>query len=1470
MTNSNDVRGTQASPAYSALLRLAALNQVVYIRFGANRSESEVKVTLREKCDNGLLVETDIGTEWIAASDVHSWRLPRPELEGDSVGATAQQTNQQSVVAPTQNTSTAAPNVDQAVVLPSSNGTGSRSQFAASLQDLELLFSGSPSVVHPQPSFDVQNLDSALMQNINRWKNRYDYAMKVHEPARVSQDVPKIAELGESLRHAQLMCLAGTLAYSSGLGSSRSMVFYKKALEFDPTCTFALLGLTSIALEQNQIANAAGNLLRAIEQSGGRDCSALIRVLGQCVARLPRADIPPVGPLLSCPFDGATRRLANSLVALAAKEDQQAFYAALAGSVEQLRRTRTGNDLFPWVEEPVENAQGDDLAATQDRSGHNQIHPRRGRVSAYYPSRKYGFIVEESTGQTWFFHKSNITSGPLLAELLEGNVRQEVAFTGNVEIQSGKYPLAEAVAVLSSVTTPITAPPRRAPLRVRLIAVPRDGSAYARAKEAEQLDQLTRAEELFRREIQSGGGHVKSAIKDLSMLLHRKGDSRSALQILDEHRAQFDAPERSSLDQIKVQLHVKLKEYKIAAELLASLADHAALPTKRIEYLRQEAYCYYAAADYDAAIIRLETLLKRVPKDNAAVLLLARVREAKQSGIGHIATTSDQDDHDVDDILTTLALGLSTIARRQLDACELRGIDARTRESRQFSEKDFHALEKLLEGLRGRRPRERADYMLTLASLCDLCPEGAGKRNMHSLLRAHFAALAEAMTVEDAHRDVVRCYTAESLCLCPVNLDKRLDAPFEAAWALLLRTYNSDESDLSSFLKSDPSQRLINAARALTARSEDWQRFAGDVDYYRLRMGAAVEHLTVWLQARRIDAPLPAQIILERQRLREDESAFAAAHLDVVSADKLREAREALARRISDTRFDLDKTRLRDLVRIIGDAAEYALERHFRERETRALRLDTEIARCVEEWQRFPTHLSIERMVPVLANLRELLKADYGRAEDARPSLELRNVLDNDFYIENDGLVALKLLLTSRDESAPPIEAIGLLLNDGDHEPCHSPEPLHGGQSREIELAVRPTDKQLSDGAFAVEVIVEYRMRNGLQERTVPFPLAVRLGEPAFEEIHNPYGRYSGGSPVEDEAMFFGRAALIKRIVQQLSMPSAGQCFVLYGQKRSGKSSVLKQAEKRIGTESLFVALSAGTFAPGNLWRSFALLFVQEIGFRIEDRHGELPTNWPQRGDVENNPMESIRLAARLVHRLQPSIVVAIDEFTYLFEHERSDVESFMRGWKALLEARTFNALLVGQDTMPRFKQAFPNEFGVTHDERISYLEEDEAARLAAEPILLSGASRYRGQAQHRLFRLTAGSPFFLQIYCDRLVRHLNTRRAAFVTEADIEQVARSLTVGADSLPPERFDALVTAAGENVALVPRRDLWNVLARVARESLHSDWCYKAALTELANAERAVSDLIDREILATEGERVSIRVGLFAAWLRANYQ
>jgi AAA+ ATPase superfamily predicted ATPase len=56
---------------------------------------------------------------------------------------------------------------------------------------------------------------------------------------------------------------------------------------------------------------------------------------------------------------------------------------------------------------------------------------------------------------------------------------------------------------------------------------------------------------------------------------------------------------------------------------------------------------------------------------------------------------------------------------------------------------------------------------------------------------------------------------------------------------------------------------------------------------------------------------------------------------------------------------------------------------------------------------------------------------------------------------------------------------------------------------------------------------------------------------------------YDFDKPVEDPAMFFGRTAEIKEIINGLSSPT-GVSFALYGGRRMGKTSLLRQIERRL------------------------------------------------------------------------------------------------------------------------------------------------------------------------------------------------------------------------------------------------------------------------------------------------------------------
>ena len=523
------------------------------------------------------------------------------------------------------------------------------------------------------------------------------------------------------------------------------------------------------------------------------------------------------------------------------------------------------------------------------------------------------------------------------------------------------------------------------------------------------------------------------------------------------------------------------------------------------------------------------------------------------------------------------------------------------------------------------------------------------------------------------------------------------------------------------------------------------------------------------------------------------------------------------------------------------------------------------------------------------AYLRTLLR-QLAYVVDTEHSRYLRNAVSSPdfvsfvprehFYVGDDQTFLLTVSVGLPPGDAP-VESVQLLVGQAQGLRAQGQtgfvQMLRPGETRELVQRLKVSDLALGVGEVAVSLSLRYRCTSGHIEES-PARTMVAVLEPArrFVTVANPYSRYSGGTPVEEQKMFFGRRDLLDRIYSEVTTGPLGQCFVLYGQKRSGKSSVLRQLANRLRPPSLTIYLSLGTIDTARAERSFVQACIDALYERLVhdfDMTDVVEHNWPREFQVEASPIESFRRSVRAATRLLQARkgwrdvrpIFLIDEFTYVYEYIREGLltPAFMRQWKSLLESRTFDAVLVGQDTMPRFKEAYPNEFGVTHDERISYLSGQEARALAEDPIMMGGESRYKGASLDRLISLTAGSAFYLQIFCDRLVQHLNRNRLVFITESGVGDVLGHLATGPSALSIDKFDPLITAAGESVALAPKERYLALLTRIALNPLITSQEVEAGDAAL------VRDLFAREVLERDAAgRLRIRVGLFAEWLRAN--
>ena len=487
------------------------------------------------------------------------------------------------------------------------------------------------------------------------------------------------------------------------------------------------------------------------------------------------------------------------------------------------------------------------------------------------------------------------------------------------------------------------------------------------------------------------------------------------------------------------------------------------------------------------------------------------------------------------------------------------------------------------------------------------------------------------------------------------------------------------------------------------------------------------------------------------------------------------------------------------------------------------------------------------------------------------------------------------------------IIAVQRLDNPGDESVAIAPTPSQA-EIRSAKLELKPPNLTLPAqklrgwqktdvAARWLQIKNRYRTRTGEEEKTPVENLSIRLySADEFEEIENPYAAYAEGGVVGEPKMFFGREELIRNIahaIQESRLDS--KCIVVFGQKRSGKSSVLHHLKASLQKDSELLILDLGNLGSIQEEDSSVPLLHQilkriltVLEYAIEDRvdagFTSLALPIPDDSEFYGHPaplqcfQDTFERLKRQVARHEDwrgvRAVLLIDEFQYIYARIVAGKipESFMQNWKALLQANYFSAVLVGQDVMPKFKERFPNEFGTTQDERVTYLTQGDARRLVDEPIRIGGPqgeSRYREQAIERILELTAGSPFYIQIVCNRLVEYMNSKHAALVTAADVEHVKNELIAGVNALGLDKFDNLINSGDTSADAISDEDARKVLKVIADNS-RTGLCHRDTIvceTHLP-LDTILNELVKRDVVERREESYQIQVGLFKEWLIVN--
>lgn len=363
-----------------------------------------------------------------------------------------------------------------------------------------------------------------------------------------------------------------------------------------------------------------------------------------------------------------------------------------------------------------------------------------------------------------------------------------------------------------------------------------------------------------------------------------------------------------------------------------------------------------------------------------------------------------------------------------------------------------------------------------------------------------------------------------------------------------------------------------------------------------------------------------------------------------------------------------------------------------------------------------------------------------------------------------------------------------------------------------------------------------------------------------MEEILNPY---IAGAPVTEVRMFFGRKDIFDWIQENLTGLYIDHILVIHGQRRVGKTSVLKQLKHHLpeGYITAFLDLQGRTHASLDrfLWwlaREIVRILKQDYDLDLEvpGQH-----KFAESADYFENefiPMVIQKLGTR-------TLLLTFDEFDTL--EEAGIKENLSKPFIDLLkpiigrQGITFIFSIGSSGRKLENMQASYTEFFKTAlYKKVSFLGKEDTYKLISEPV--KDSLGYDPAALLKIYKLASGHPYYTQLICHELFGYCQRNKIKLVTARDVDNVLGDViergTVNLKFIWDEADD-LEKWCLAAIAHMQSRASFTSVAEILRK-------YQVHFTE-TKLRAALLHLQEKEVLTP---KLSFTIALLEEWLQRN--
>jgi len=262
--------------------------------------------------------------------------------------------------------------------------------------------------------------------------------------------------------------------------------------------------------------------------------------------------------------------------------------------------------------------------------------------------------------------------------------------------------------------------------------------------------------------------------------------------------------------------------------------------------------------------------------------------------------------------------------------------------------------------------------------------------------------------------------------------------------------------------------------------------------------------------------------------------------------------------------------------------------------------------------------------------------------------------------------------------------------------------------------------------------------------------------------------------------MFFGRSAETKIMQRELCDGEQGKALILYGPRRSGKSSICKNfLESQVRLPYWGVLFSLQNFIQHDE-ETILMQLVERISEEFSEQLHLPAPNW-QRYDSGDPQVRIKQVMQDCIAKIPGSrLVLALDEFGGVIEsYEKGILEPrFFTFWKDLMNEIPQLSLVFALPTSAHntlSSKRFGNTFSFVQPLPMMFLDTKSAEQLLIDPLRDQNVEIYPNTVALAV-KLTGGNPYFMTLIGQQLIHHLNQETGKqLITDEDLRLVVEHL-----------------------------------------------------------------------------------------------